>query len=467
MTEPRMDGEHWLSAAVSGGWPEPSLSRWQPLRVGIVNLWEYDNAEFWFADGRLAAVRAETERPPPAPVLWRRRERPDRDCALGAPLWQCVQPVDGLPPEQLDLLEATLAASGLLDAWLTPAGGLSTVDGVEPFDIQLRIPNHNGVADTVATVLEPTSAGGVPNPVIHRVLVGIGWHASRPAAEQPTAEQPTAWLATDGTWRVGALTGRAEAVQPASYLGATAREAARQREITRLEIRLAELEALIETLDLTIGRITENLFTLDAEARRVPPERPVTDAVMTWRERQTRLLRCRQRLESAQAAHQQKESAKDAAWAVCGEYAGRYAFPLQGLDELATALHIYRGALSSLESALELVRARHAALATAEQILATQHGCWVVPRWRCTTWRSRCARPRSGFARPRRRWGQTTSGSCAAGTSSTKRSPHSAERSGILTTRSAMPRSRRPRPRTPWQRTSSAGRLPNSRATPP
>lgn len=53
MTQPRMDGERWLSTAVAGGLPEPSLSRWQPLRVGIVNLWEYDNAEFWFADGRL------------------------------------------------------------------------------------------------------------------------------------------------------------------------------------------------------------------------------------------------------------------------------------------------------------------------------------------------------------------------------------------------------------------------------
>src|SRR4051812_45582747 len=46
-------GQAWLEAATTGGLPEPSRSRWQPMRVGIVNLWEYDNAEFWFADGRL------------------------------------------------------------------------------------------------------------------------------------------------------------------------------------------------------------------------------------------------------------------------------------------------------------------------------------------------------------------------------------------------------------------------------
>ena len=52
-TAPGMSAEAWLAAAVGGGLPEPSRSRWQPLRVGIVSLWEYDDAEFWFADGRL------------------------------------------------------------------------------------------------------------------------------------------------------------------------------------------------------------------------------------------------------------------------------------------------------------------------------------------------------------------------------------------------------------------------------
>ncbi|WP_279578913.1 hypothetical protein [Fodinicola feengrottensis] len=45
--------QEWLEAATTGGLPEPVRSRWQPLRVGIVDLWEYDEAEFWFADGRM------------------------------------------------------------------------------------------------------------------------------------------------------------------------------------------------------------------------------------------------------------------------------------------------------------------------------------------------------------------------------------------------------------------------------
>jgi uncharacterized protein (TIGR02680 family) len=44
----------WRVAAIKGELPEPVRSdRWQPLRAGVVNLWEYDTAEVWYADGRM------------------------------------------------------------------------------------------------------------------------------------------------------------------------------------------------------------------------------------------------------------------------------------------------------------------------------------------------------------------------------------------------------------------------------
>src|SRR5436305_4688823 len=33
--------------------PSPGRERFQPLRAGILNLWQYDEQEFRFADGRL------------------------------------------------------------------------------------------------------------------------------------------------------------------------------------------------------------------------------------------------------------------------------------------------------------------------------------------------------------------------------------------------------------------------------
>jgi uncharacterized protein (TIGR02680 family) len=44
----------WRDAATSGGLPVAARTdRWQPLRAGVVNLWEYDAAEVWYAEGRL------------------------------------------------------------------------------------------------------------------------------------------------------------------------------------------------------------------------------------------------------------------------------------------------------------------------------------------------------------------------------------------------------------------------------
>jgi hypothetical protein len=44
----------WRDAATAGALPLPTRGdRWQPLRAGLVNLWEYDIAEVWYGDGRL------------------------------------------------------------------------------------------------------------------------------------------------------------------------------------------------------------------------------------------------------------------------------------------------------------------------------------------------------------------------------------------------------------------------------
>lgn len=44
----------WRVAATEGKLPYPARSdRWQPQRAGLVNLWEYDAAEVWYADGRM------------------------------------------------------------------------------------------------------------------------------------------------------------------------------------------------------------------------------------------------------------------------------------------------------------------------------------------------------------------------------------------------------------------------------
>ena len=53
MTAP-FDLTSWRDTVIRGGLPALARAeRWQPLRAGVVNLWEYDAAEVWYADGRL------------------------------------------------------------------------------------------------------------------------------------------------------------------------------------------------------------------------------------------------------------------------------------------------------------------------------------------------------------------------------------------------------------------------------
>src|SRR5699024_32843 len=42
-------GRHIVNAPL----PEPERERWQPLRVGLIDLFHYENEQFWFRDGRL------------------------------------------------------------------------------------------------------------------------------------------------------------------------------------------------------------------------------------------------------------------------------------------------------------------------------------------------------------------------------------------------------------------------------
>ena len=48
----------WRDAVSHAGLPVPTRTRWQAARAGLVNLWEFDVTEYWFADGRAQFVGA-------------------------------------------------------------------------------------------------------------------------------------------------------------------------------------------------------------------------------------------------------------------------------------------------------------------------------------------------------------------------------------------------------------------------
>lgn len=313
-------------------------------------------AEHEQVTAELAGVLDRTERPPTPPDSWRRRDRPEPDSGLGAPFWRCVQPVGELSMDMVDLLEATLAAAGVLDAWLSADGELVTLEGGEQADTVVRA-GATRVDANLTLVLEPTPVGGVAHTAIHAVLTSIGWHDSRPGDDAGGT-----WLAADGTWRCAALSGRAEVAQPASHLGATARESARQREVDRLRTRLAALEESTRAIEAGIGELDDDLRRLAEESGRLPGERVVTDAVTTLRERERQAADSERKAAAARNTHRANESARDTAWADFSTYAGEHAFPLDELARHDVALRDYHQAVDELARRKELLDLRTATL---------------------------------------------------------------------------------------------------------
>lgn len=307
----------------------------------------------------LEAIEALTEQPPPSPALWRRRDRPEPDEEGGAPLWRCVQPAPGVPDETLDRLEATLAAAGLLDAWLEPGGGISgTVGGLDTW-----ISSATPAQTSLLEVLEPASAGGVSTGVIRAMLDGIGWLG--PGQQPP--EGP--WMSYDGRWRVGQLAGRTEPVGPASYLGAAARESARRRKILALQQELSGLRAKIKDCDSELTSLADRMSLVRAEERAVPgdAERDVTTAVAVLAERMGRRRGYEQRLTTAREAHRMDLATRDQRWADFAGYAGAHGLPLRDLAAVAVALDRYRQTLQELRQQLELFALHEDALRVAAE----------------------------------------------------------------------------------------------------
>jgi uncharacterized protein (TIGR02680 family) len=307
-------------------------------------------------DDELADVRARSESPPPAPTLWARRERPALDAELGAPLWRLVNPVDGLDGDVLARLEATAAASGLLDVWVSADGTVDTHDGRLLADVQVGSAGSVRGQNLLA-VLKPDEASGVAPDVVSDVLAGIGWRDAAPVNEDDDGGD---WLAADGSWGVGGLIGRADPAGSASYLGAAARAAAREREIARLQAELAELDARLTELDGRLGELEHTLQTLDREEATIPAqaERALIGHVGTLAERSRRRLAAADKFAEDRARHQEDLARRDEAWAAFADYATEHDFELHDLDRQGLAVREYGARLSRLSATLELLAER-------------------------------------------------------------------------------------------------------------
>ncbi|MFG2998775.1 TIGR02680 family protein [Streptomyces sp. NPDC048340] len=243
------------------------------------------------AEEELGALEAGGGRGPAAPPT---RTPGLRDRMAGAPLWRLIDFREQVGDRGRAGLEAALEAAGLLDAWVRPDGEVLAADGHDVLLDPARGPvDGPSLADVLCPAVDPGDArsAAVGEAAVSRLLAAIGLGAAdadpaagtgvpdavrgstRPA-EDPWAAVDT-WAAVDGTYRVGALTGR-WAKQAAEYIGEGAREAARR---VRADALRAELELLrresASVADEAQG-LADRRRTLDAELASLPDETALT-----------------------------------------------------------------------------------------------------------------------------------------------------------------------------------------------
>ncbi len=222
------------------------------------------------AERRLIELRKGVDAAPPAP----QHAAADRAAMVGAPFYRLVDFAPGLDAADRAGLEAALQSSGLLTAWVTP-------DGVDP--------GADPAAAEVLAVVDGSAAPGSPAESLAAALV--------PAVE-PDGPVPTAVVAgllravsygadhgglavwPSGVWRAGVLRG-SSAKAEAEFVGAGAREAARERAIAELSAALEGMHRELATADADLRERTATVQLWDAHLAAFPDDRELIGARVT------------------------------------------------------------------------------------------------------------------------------------------------------------------------------------------
>ncbi|MFJ5547356.1 TIGR02680 family protein [Streptomyces sp. NPDC093225] len=218
--------------------------------------------------GELSTLEAGGRRAPRPPHT---RAPGHREHLTGAPLWRLVDFRDELPEVDRAGLEAALEASGLLDAWVLPDGTALAADG---HDV-LLLPETGPAPDSgLGASLRPAvdagdaQAAAVGEDTVARLLAAVGLGERSGSGT---------WVAADGRFRVGVLTGRW--TKPAAeYVGEGAREAARRARVTALRAELGVLQQESEEAGKQAEAVAARRLTLDAELACLPDEGPLVRA---------------------------------------------------------------------------------------------------------------------------------------------------------------------------------------------
>lgn len=284
---------------------------------------------------------------PEAPA-WR-SERAGRP---GAPLWRLVDVAPEVDAVELDGVEAALTAAGLLDAWIEPSGGVELEAGRADVVLTHRVVEARSLDSLLVVAPDAAQQHGVPVEVVAGVLASV-----RVVEDFASLDDAEVAVATDGSYRLGNALGRG-AHQPASLLGALARERHRLQRLAELDASIAAVAAVLAGLERRLDDLDRRRGALAAEVAALPSGEQVSESERALLAAASRLAEARDALERTRSARKSAEDAVRQALRELTALAARHGLPTEreALDRLERAL-------SSLsDSAGTWARRRHEAV---------------------------------------------------------------------------------------------------------
>lgn len=298
-------------------------------RAEVVARGQALDEELEVIEKELAQWRAGREPEPDAP-----RGRRDRAGLAGAPLWRLLEFGPQLSQNHRDRLEAALLACGLLDAWVSS-------DGVVELDAPLadtlvRVPElHASVPARALPLIPDPAVTKEQRAAVSAVLASITWVDDDAHRREPSTSLV---VGLDGSWRTPHLAGRAF-IEPARFVGAASRQAARQAAIEDLERRRGALQGLRaacgedqKALERRLVSCDEELATFPGTEAILAARRELDDARSRLSERKIELHAALERLREASSAARASEQALVAS-------AAEHALPSTSTELDAVELH--------------------------------------------------------------------------------------------------------------------------------
>ena len=348
-------GDASLDDAIRADWHDPAQAAWIAAKERAGQRLRHARDEAARIQSEIDALLAAPSADFPGPHGWHRRARPEGSAA-GAPLWSLIDPRDGIPDDDLARVEAALAASSLLDAWVTPDGVFNGErDG---HDLVVTPPAPAPAPGrTLADVLQVAECDPALHATVAGLLAGITLGDPDDQAASDSVASPLV-IALDGRWRAAGVSGRA-APQHATpeWVGESARAHRRRRRVQELTDELDVWRAETATAAQARDEAAAGLHALASMMERRPRDADLRRRLQTAAGRTSVAEQSAAEADQAEAAAGRLRASADSLRAEVTRWCGEQRLPTDpdDLQRVRDAVSQARHAVDRLDDKLKLV----------------------------------------------------------------------------------------------------------------